>query len=64
MFNKKFKDDYPNVRKPLICNGLKEIKPYKNHKQDCVVDIKESEEEEEEPTIEPIIDQASEVIEQ
>ena len=64
MFNKKFNDDYPNVRKPLICNGLKEIKPYKNHKQDCVVDIKESEEEEEEPTIEPIIDQASEVIEQ
>ena len=68
MFNKKFNDDYPNVRKPLICNGLKEIKPYsgadlryKNHKQDCVVDIKESEEEQEEPTIEP---QAPEVIEQ
>lgn len=59
MFNKKFNDDYPNVRKPLICNGLKEIKPYKNH---VVVDIKESEEEEQEE--EPIIDQASEVIEQ
>ena len=58
MFNKKFKDDYPNVRKPLICNGLKEIKPYKNNKLDCVVDIKEDEEE---PTIES---QASEVIEQ
>ncbi len=57
MFNKKFNDDYPNVRKPLICNGLKEIKPYKNH---VVVDIKE-EEQEEEPTIEP---QASEVIDE
>ena len=30
MFNKKFEDKYPNVRKPIICNGLKEIKPYKN----------------------------------
>ena len=28
-FNKKFEDDYPDVRKPVICNGLKEIKPYK-----------------------------------
>ena len=31
MFNKKFNDKYPNVRKPIVCNGLKEIKPYKNH---------------------------------
>ena len=28
MFNKKFKDSYPNVRKPVICNGLREIKPF------------------------------------
>ena len=28
MFNKKFNDKYPDVRKPVICNGLKEIKPY------------------------------------
>jgi len=28
MFNKKFNDKYPNVRKPIICNGLKEIKPF------------------------------------
>lgn len=28
MFNKKFKDDYPDVRKPVICNGLREIKPF------------------------------------
>jgi hypothetical protein len=57
MFNKKFKDDYPNVRKPIICNGLKEIKPYKNH---TIVNIQEEEEEqEEEQEEEPIIDQAS-----
>ena len=30
MFNKKFEDKYPNVRKPIICNGLKEIVPYKH----------------------------------
>ena len=34
MFNKKFKDDYPNVRKPLVCNGLKEIKPFREDKKD------------------------------
>ena len=28
LFNKKFSDDYPNVRKPVICNGLREIKPF------------------------------------
>jgi hypothetical protein len=33
LFNKKFKDDYPNVRKPLICNGLKEIKPFQQHEE-------------------------------
>jgi hypothetical protein len=30
MFNKKFEDKYPNVRKPIICNGLKAIVPYKH----------------------------------
>jgi len=29
-FNKKFNTDYPNVRKPLICNGLKEITVYQS----------------------------------
>jgi hypothetical protein len=29
MFNKKFNDKYPDVRKPLVCNGLKAITPYK-----------------------------------
>lgn len=54
MFNTKFNDKYPNVRKPIICNGLKEIKPYKNHAEGSprhtIVNIKE--EEEQEPTIE------------
>ena len=30
MFNKKFDNKYPNVRKPIICNGLKEIVPYQH----------------------------------
>lgn len=47
MFNKKFNDKYPNVRKPIVCNGLKEIKPYKDH----VIDIPEKEPEPE-PEIE------------
>ena len=29
MFNKKFEGKYDGVRKPIICNGLKEIKAYK-----------------------------------
>ena len=29
MFNKKFEDKYPNIRKPIICNGLKAIVPYR-----------------------------------
>ena len=29
MFNKKFEGKYPNIRKPIITNGLREIKPYK-----------------------------------
>ena len=29
MFNKKFSEDYPDVRKPLICNGLKAIVPFR-----------------------------------
>ena len=27
-FNKKFEGKYDDVRKPIICNGLREIKPY------------------------------------
>jgi hypothetical protein len=32
IFNKRFKDDYEHVRKPIICNGLKEVVIYKEHK--------------------------------
>ena len=28
LFNKKFEGKYPNIRKPVIVNGLREIKPY------------------------------------
>ena len=34
MFNKKFENKYPGVRRPIICNGLKEIKPF-HHKCEC-----------------------------
>jgi hypothetical protein len=50
-FNKKFNDDYPDVRKPVICNGLKEIKPYK---LDKVKEVEKEEEEEEEDS-EPVL---------
>jgi hypothetical protein len=30
MFNKKFDDKYPEVSKPIVCNGLKSIIPYKD----------------------------------
>ena len=29
MFNKKFDGKYDSIRRPIICNGLREIKPYK-----------------------------------
>ena len=29
MFNKKFNEKYPEVRRPLVCNGLRAITPYK-----------------------------------
>ena len=50
MFNKKFQDKYPRVRKPIICNGLKEIVPF----QDVIVDKPQPEPEpESEPEPEP-----------
>lgn len=54
MFNKKFNDKYPNVRKPIVCNGLKEIKPYKQeYCKEVKVEISETEKEPEpEPEIE------------
>jgi len=50
-FNRKFNDDYPDVRKPVICNGLKEIKPYKIDEE--VKKVKEQAEEEEDS--EPVL---------
>ena len=55
MFNKKFDGKYDEVRKPIICNGLREIKPY-HHKSDIEQPtiIKEPEPEPEpEPESEP-----------
>ena len=49
MFNKKFQDKYPRVRKPIICNGLKEIVPF----QEVVVDKPKPQETEPEPEPEP-----------
>ena len=50
MFNKKFQDKYPRVRKPIICNGLKEIVPF----QDVIVDKSQpAPEPESEPEPEP-----------
>ena len=57
MFNKKFEDKYPDVRKPIICNGLKAIKPYRDVKRDCVKPKEETiVEEEQEDNIEPEIE--------
>jgi hypothetical protein len=41
MFNKKFKDDYPQVSKPIICNGLKSIKPFNDDEHKPLPSIKE-----------------------
>ena len=46
MFNKKFEDKYPNIRKPVIVNGLREIKPYVSvekimYKEEQTLDIEE-----------------------
>jgi hypothetical protein len=30
-FNNKFNDKYPKIRKPIICNGLKEVRVYKDN---------------------------------
>jgi len=56
MFNKKFEKDYPNVRKPIVCNGLKEIVPFKNKKEiieEKEIEIKIEPEPEPEPEISP-----------
>ena len=37
-FNNKFNADYPNVKKPVICNGLKEVVVYRSEDEDDVTD--------------------------
>ena len=49
MFNNKFNDDYPDVRKPIICNGLKAIKIFKHEPTHSIQPIKEEPEPEPEP---------------
>ena len=38
MFNKKFNQKYPNVRKPIIVNGLKAIEPYRDPDEEDPLD--------------------------
>ena len=45
MFNKKFDGKYEDVRRPIICNGLKEIKAYKDPEKQP----KQEQEQEQEP---------------
>jgi hypothetical protein len=39
-FNDKFNDDYPNVAKPIIVNGLKEVIVYKSDDELTIDDLK------------------------
>jgi len=53
MFNKKFDGKYPTIRKPVIVNGLREIKPYKS---DTTIDIKPEPKPERHPVFEPEVE--------
>ena len=53
MFNKKFRDKYLDVARPIVCNGLREIKPYGNKQKQEVVLEQVEEEVEPEPEPEP-----------
>ena len=37
MFNKKFEHKYPNISKPIVCNGLKAIIPYQSNEPEKIV---------------------------
>ena len=45
MFNKRFNKDYPHVSKPIVCNGLREVRVYKepSHADDTPVDDAQNE---------------------
>lgn len=57
MFNKRFNDDYPEVSKPIICNGLKSIKPFNEDEHKPLPKI----EEEEEPEKYPVFDKGLDI---
>jgi hypothetical protein len=54
-FNKKFEGKYPDIRKPVIVNGLREIKPFKEEendkiaKKETIITFEEEPEQEPEP---------------
>jgi hypothetical protein len=39
VFNNKFESEYPNVRKPIVCNGLKQIIIYKSEDEEDKPDM-------------------------
>ena len=53
MFNKKFDGKYDEVRKPIIVNGLREIKPFKESKEEDEALKEVITESEPEPEVEP-----------
>tara|TARA_R110000796_G_scaffold24911_3_gene70713 strand:- start:431 stop:1123 length:693 start_codon:yes stop_codon:yes gene_type:complete len=53
MFNKKFDGKYTEVRRPIICNGLKEIKAYRIEKDEEQPDRPKKSQPQEEPQAEP-----------
>ena len=57
-FNKKFRGKYPEVRRPLVCNGLKAIKPFDEHRKHITKE--EEVEEEVEENIEIVVEEAEE----
>lgn len=49
IFNKRFNQEYPNVSKPIVCNGLREVKVYRPKPRQCATTVV--------PPDEPPIDQ-------
>lgn len=49
IFNKRFNHEYPNVSKPIVCNGLREVKVYRPKPRQCATTVA--------PPDEPAIDQ-------
>ena len=60
MFNSKFDGKYPNIRKPIIVNGLREIKPYSHNPIGADAGYKERKMEEDYEKQKPVVEFASE----